>query len=109
MRDVSYHTPHGIQVSRAASKLPFEKGLGHFLRELDEYRGIYLSSGYEFPGRYSRWDILSVRPPVELVTFRREVMFRPLNERGAAINRMLATALRDHPHWDDFHEENGLL
>jgi anthranilate synthase len=37
------------------------------------------------------------------------VTFRPLNERGAAINRMLATVLRDHPHWDDFREENGTL
>ncbi len=36
------------------------------MRELDEYRGVYLSSGYEFPGRYSRWDIVSVRPPLEL-------------------------------------------
>jgi anthranilate synthase len=76
---------------------------------LDKYRGIYLSSGYEYPGRYSRWDIVSVRPPLELVSFQREVTFRPLNERGAAINRMLATVLRDHPHWEDFREENGFL
>ena len=50
-----------------------------------------------------------MRPPLELVGFQREVTFRPLNERGAAINRMLATVLRDHPHWDDFREENGTL
>jgi anthranilate synthase len=104
MREVRYQTPHGINVSRVTSKLPYRKGFGRFLRELDEYRGIYLSSGYEYPGRYSRWDIVSVRPPVELVGFQREVTFRPLNERGIAINRMLATVLRDHPHWDDFRE-----
>ncbi len=109
MREVRYQTPHGITVSRATSKLPFKNGFGRFLRELDKTRGIYLSSGYEYPGRYSRWDIVSVRPPLELVSFQREVMFRPLNERGAAINRMLATVLREHPHWDDFREENGAL
>src|ERR1700678_510008 len=109
MREVRYLTPHGINVSRVASKLPFRKGFGTFLRELDEYRGIYLSSGYEYPGRYSRWDIVSVRPPLELVSFQRDVRFHPLNERGAAINRMLAGVLRDHPHWDDFREENGTL
>ena len=109
MREVRYQTPHGINVSRVTSKLPYRKGFGRFLRELDEYRGIYLSSGYEYPGRYSRWDIVSVRPPLELVSFQRDVTFRPLNERGAAINRMLATVLRDHPHWDDFREENGTL
>jgi anthranilate synthase len=109
MREVRYQTPHGIAVSRLTSRLPYRKGFGRFLRELDEYRGIYLSSGYEYPGRYSRWDIVSVRPPLELIGFQREVTFRPLNERGAAINRMLATVLRDHPHWDDFREEQGAL
>ncbi len=109
MKDVQYPTPHGISVSRTASRLPFRGGLGRFLRELDEYRGLYLSSGYEYPGRYSRWDIVSVRPPLELVGFQRDVSFQPLNERGVAINKMLATVLRDHPHWDDFREENGTL
>ena len=52
---------------------------------------------------------MAVRPPLELVSFQREVTFRPLNERGVAINRMLAEVLRDHPHWADFHEENGIL
>jgi anthranilate synthase len=109
MKDLQYHTPHGIAVTRTASTLPYRQGFGRFLRELDKYRGIYLSSGYEYPGRYSRWDIVSVRPPLELVSFQHDVTFRPLNERGAAINRMLATVLRDHPHWDDFREENGFL
>src|ERR1700709_1784082 len=109
MREVCYQTPHGISVSRITSRPPWRKGFGRFLRELDEYRGIYLSSGYEYPGRYSRWDIVSVRPPLELTSFKREVMFRPLNDRGVVINRMLATVLADHPHWDDFFEENGGL
>lgn len=109
MREVRYQTPHGITVSRTTSGLPFQKGLERFLRDLDKVRGIYLSSGYEYPGRYSRWDIVAVRPPVELVGFQREVTFRPLNDRGAAINRMFYAVLRDHPHWEDFREENGTL
>ncbi len=109
MREVQYQTPRGIRVSRATTKLPFAKGLDRFRRDLDRHRGIYLSSGYEYPGRYSRWDIVAVRPPLELVSFQREVTFRPLNDRGVAINRMLATVLRDHPHWADFREENGTL
>ena len=109
MREVRYQTPHGITVSRVATKLPYRRGLSRFLRELDSFRGIYLSSGYEFPGRYSRWDIVSVKPPLELVSFQRDVALNPLNERGVQINRMLAGALRDHPHWEDFREENGAL
>src|ERR1700733_7818510 len=109
MKEVTYQTPHGIVVTRTASTLPYRKGFGSFLRELDEYRGIYLSSGYEFPGRYSRWDIVSVRPPLELISFQRDVTFRPLNERGVAINKMLASVLREHPIWDEFREEGGTL
>ncbi len=109
MREITYRTTNGIRVSRIVSKLPYRQGLSRFLRDLDNFRGIYLSSGYEYPGRYSRWDIVSVRPPLELIGFQREVIFRPLNERGVAINRMLATVLRDHPHWDDFREDSGTL
>ncbi len=106
---VQYQTPGGIHVSRTTTKLPFGKGLDRFRRDLDRHRGIYLSSGYEYPGRYSRWDIVAVRPPLELVSFQREVTFRPLNERGIAINRMFAGVLRDLPCWADFREDNGTL
>jgi anthranilate synthase len=109
MREVQYQTPRGIRVSRVLSKLPFAQGLHRFRRDLDRRRGIYLSSGYEYPGRYSRWDIVAVRPPLELVSFQREVTFRPLNDRGVAINRMLAAVLKDHPHWAEFREENGTI
>ena len=69
MREVLYRTPHAIGVSRTTTKLPFEKGLGRFLRDLDRHRGLYLSSGYEYPGRYSRWDIVAIRPPLEPVSY----------------------------------------
>ena len=67
MRQSRHSTASGIQVIRSITKLPFKKGLSHLLHDLDTYRGIYLSSGYEYPGRYSRWDIASVRPPLEIL------------------------------------------
>jgi len=107
MRTLQYSTPHGITVTRTRSKASYRKGLRHLLRELDTCRGIYLSSGYEFPGRYSRWDLAATRPPLEIVAFDRKVEFRPLNVRGEMINQMLAAVLRDHPHWDSFGTEHG--
>jgi anthranilate synthase len=102
MREISYSTPHGITVTRVASRSSFRKGLRHLLRELDQHRGVYLSSGYEFPGRYSRWDFASTRPPLELISRQREIEFRPLNQRGELICRMLHPVLGQHPHWDSF-------
>jgi anthranilate synthase len=99
---VSYRTPSGIVVSRIVSKVPYQKGLKALLRKLDTQRGIYLSSGYEYPERYSRWDVAAVAPPLEIVAAGREIALQPLNERGEALNRMLEGVLRPHPHWESF-------
>jgi anthranilate synthase len=108
-REYSYTTPHGIQVTRTASKTNFRKGLRHLLRDLDQHRGIYLSSGYEYPGRYSRWDIASTCPPLEIIAYDRRVEFRPLNGRGAQILRLFHGVLAPHPHWESFGFEGGTL
>ncbi|HLJ18510.1 MAG TPA: anthranilate synthase component I [Bryobacteraceae bacterium] len=109
MRRLSYVTPSGITVTRNASKISFRKGLKHLQRQLDTHRGIYLSSGYEYPERYSRWDFASVCPPLEIVARGRTVEFRPLNTRGEILNRLLAPALESHSHWDSFTLAGGAL
>ena len=109
MRQLSYTTPGGIVVTRSVSKVPFKKGLRGLMRELDSHRGIYLSSGYEYPERYSRWDIASVRPPLEIVAWGRDVEFRPLNLRGEMLARILAPVLAGHPHWEEFDSRGGGL
>jgi anthranilate synthase len=107
MSQLKYQTRSGIAVTRSASKVPFKSGLTGLLSDLDRQRGIYLSSGYEYPGRYSRWDIGSIAPPLEIVSFGRHIEFRPLNERGRAINGMFHHVLKDHPHWEYLEHENG--
>ena len=109
MRAYHFTTPHGIQVTRSLSKTSFRKGLTHLLNDLDRHRGIYLSSGYEYPGRYSRWDIASTRPPLEIVSYDRRVEFRPLNARGTEILRMFHRVLAGHPHWESFGFEDAVL
>src|SRR5262249_58946974 len=102
MRELRYSTRSGIAVTRTMSKINYKKGLKTLLRDLDSRRGAYLSSGYEFPGRYSRWDFGSARPPLEITAIDREVEFRPLNLRGEMLNQMLLPILERHPHSDSF-------
>ncbi len=109
MREYSYTTPHGIQVTRTTSKTNFRKGLKHLLNDLDQHRGIYLSSGYEYPGRYSRWDIASTCPPLEIVAYDRVVEIRPLNQRGRVIIQILYPLLAAHPDWESCALEEGSL
>src|SRR5215469_15770782 len=107
MRKETYTTPSGIAVEQTHSAVPYQRGLEGVLRKLDTQRGIYLSSGYEYPGRYSRWDIASVAPPLEIVAADREVVFQPLNARGEMLNRLLEPVLAPHQHWESFRNDNG--
>ena len=66
MPKLIYKTPGGISVSRQTSSIPYHKGLGPLLDKLDRYRGIYLSSGYEYPERYSA---LGIRIGVNYITY----------------------------------------
>ena len=109
MREYRYTTPHGIQVTRTVSKTNFRKGLTHLLSDLDQHRGIYLSSGYEYPGRYSRWDIASTCPPLEIIAYDRRFEFHPLNARGREILRLFHPLLAKHPHWEEFGYEGETL
>ncbi len=107
MSPENYTTPSGIVVTRTISKVAFSRGLHGLLKKLDTQRGIYLSSGYEFPGRYSRWDIAALAPPMEIIAKGRDVALRSLNPRGEALLQMLEPVLAPHPHWEHFAKENA--
>lgn len=109
MSQIEYQSRAGITVSRTTSKLPYSKGLVKWLRELDKKRGVFLSSGYEYPGRYSRWDFASVAPPVEIVARGRDMEFHALNERGEVLLAMLGGVLEGHPDWAAFTAEPKVL
>ena len=68
------------------------------LELLDAHRGAIFASGYEYPGRYSRWDIGFADPPVEIVACGREFTLRALNERGQQIVQIFRLGLEKHQH-----------
>ena len=109
MPTLRYATRSGISVTRTVSRLPFKRGLSHLLKQLDTHRGIYLSSGYEYPERYSRWDVASVCPPIEIVDRGRDIEFRPLNARGRVLASIFQTILHSHPHWDSLALSGDIL
>jgi len=109
MRTLRYQTKSGIAVSRTLSKAPYRRGLRPLLRKLDRFRGFYLSSGYEYPGRYSRWDIAAITPPVEIVSSGQKVAFNPLNKRGEALCQMLGRVLGAKDFWEDFQTSDGAI
>jgi len=109
MREYRYTTPHGIEVTRTVSQVVHRRGLAHLARELDRHRGIYLSSGYEYPGDIRAGTIGSACPPLEIVSYDRRVELRPLNERGRKILDMFHPVLAGHPTGEEFGFESGIL
>jgi anthranilate synthase len=90
-------TAGGVAVTRTVEAFdPAE--LTRIADLVDRRRGGVLSSGMEYPGRYSRWHMAYVNPPVEITTHGRYVTARALNDRGLVILPAIADAMRKAGH-----------
>jgi anthranilate synthase len=89
----TFETAGGVRVTRTAG--PFDPDLlADVSRAVDERRGGVLSSGMEYPGRYSRWHIAYADPCVEIVARGRRIGARALNDRGRVLLPVIGAALR---------------
>ena len=97
MDTIELTTAGGVAVTRTAEAFaPAE--LTRIADLVDRRRGGVLSSGMEYPGRYSRWHMAYVNPPVEIITHGRYVTARALNDRGLVILPAIADAMRKAGH-----------
>jgi anthranilate synthase len=87
-----YTTAGGIGVEVRTSDVP-ETVLEEIVSALGERRGGVLSSGMEYPGRYSRWHLAYVDPCVEIVARGRSISARALNDRGRVVFPAIASCL----------------
>ena len=85
-------TRDGVRITRTA--VPFDPAeLGRIAALADERRGGVMSSGMEYPGRYSRWHMAYADPCAEIVATGRRVTARALNDRGRVLLPVLRAAL----------------
>ena len=85
MRHTSYVTNGGIRVTREIRNHDYQPADTALARSLDERRGVLFSSSFEFPGRYTRWDMGFVDPPLVLTASGRRFSIDALNERGRVL------------------------
>jgi anthranilate synthase len=89
-----FETGGGVRVSRTATA--FDRAvLEDMTRQVEARRGGVLSSGMEYPGRYSRWHMAYVDPCIELVARGRRVTATALNDRGRVLLPVITAALRE--------------
>jgi anthranilate synthase len=94
MQTERYVTRGGIAVHRTIEDIPIAGAIEPVIDALDTRRGVLLTSSYEYPGRYTRWDMGFVDPPLALTARERRVRLSALNERGRALLPGLAATLR---------------
>ncbi|TMF59706.1 MAG: anthranilate synthase component I, partial [Chloroflexi bacterium] len=90
---LEYRTRGGIAVRRETTAVPVAGAIDPVLAALDQHRGVLLASSYEYPGRYTRWDIGFVDPPLQLVARERDFAIDALNDRGRVLLPAVATRL----------------
>ena len=97
MQRISYETKGGIGVAREVVIGDYTPADSALADRLDGRRGVLFSSSFEFPGRYTRWDMGFVDPPLVLTGRGRNFTIEALNPRGGVLLDAVATAMRDLP------------
>jgi anthranilate synthase len=85
MTTTEYETPGRIRVRRTVETIPPADAIEPIVEALDTQRGALLASNYEYPGRYTRWDMGFVDPPLALVARGRAFRLEALNARGRVL------------------------
>jgi anthranilate synthase len=97
MTNKSYVTNGGIRIAREIERRPYRPADTALAEALDNRRGVLFSSSFEFPGRYTRWDMGFVDPPLVLTTRARGYSIEALNRRGRVLLPAISAALADLP------------
>lgn len=85
MHSTSYVTYGGIRISRETRTHVYRPADTALAEALDQRRGVLFSSSFEFPGRYTRWDMGFVDPPLAFTARGRRFSIDALNERGGVL------------------------
>ena len=94
-----YTTRGGIQVQSTVEPLQdfstHTQQIEQLIDQLDHSKGVLLSSSYEFPGRYARWSLGFVDPPLEIVGRDHRCRITALNDRAPLLLTRIAAAMED--------------
>ncbi len=91
-------TGGGLTVHRAVVAIAYADASEPLIDALDTRRGALFSSGCDVPGRYTRWDMGFVDPPLVLTARERTVRVEVLNPRGRVLLKAIREGLASHEH-----------
>ena len=89
-----YFCTSGIRVRRSATQLDYAGSMQRLALALDQHKGVLLASSFEYPGRYTRWDIGFINPPLQFIGRGRQLTINALNVRGEIMLPEIFAALQ---------------
>ncbi|MES0868843.1 anthranilate synthase [Pseudovibrio sp. SCP19] len=92
----TYKSKGGVIIRRKSRNADYAAGTSEWMDRLDRQRGAVLSSSYEYPGRYTRWDMALANPPLLIESNDRKITIQALNERGCVLMPAVTGALEGH-------------
>ena len=90
-----YETAGGIRIRREEVPQTYAGAADSIADSLDNRRGVLLTSSFEYPGRYTRWDIGFIDPVIEFTASGRNFNLRAMGTRGGAILPAMIGALEN--------------
>ena len=94
----SYTTRGEIEIHVDAVPIDPDAAIEDLVDRLDSARGVLLSSSYEYPGRYTRWDMGFVAPPMVVTSQGAIVTAEALNPRGEVLLSPVRQVIQELAH-----------
>ena len=88
-----YRTRGGITIHRNDRETAVGPAAAALVERLDRYPGVFMSSCFEFPGRYTRWDLGFAAPPLAITCRGRDFEVAALEPRGRVLLEPIRAAI----------------
>lgn len=96
---ISQHC-HTLDISQQDSPLD------SIYAQIDTHKGAILSSGFDYPGRHSRWDIGFINPALEFTSKGRTFSLVALNEQGEGLLSLIRPTIENCPHVESISQDS---
>jgi anthranilate synthase len=91
-----YKTQSGVHVEFTQQSLEYAQGIESLLERIDSQRGALFASSFEYPGRYTCWDIGFYNPPLAIICRQNRIQLEALNQRGEVLLSFISLLLATH-------------
>ncbi|WP_086933525.1 anthranilate synthase component I [Agarilytica rhodophyticola] len=98
----NYKTKSGLQIIRRKTTVDYHNEINRLAEKLDSRLGCLLSSSYEYPNRYKRWDLGLVDPMIVICSKSYGLNIRACNRRGEIVLGVIDKALQNEDYIESY-------